>query len=153
LRYNLLLGLFLVLMPLSWAHAPVDFEQTCLKINHQRFTVQVARTPIQQQRGLQFRTRLSPHHGMVFVYPEPQIRTFWMKDCRIPLDLLFFRAGQLVDTVDHAPPCQKAAEACPLYVSRVPADTIVELNAGTRQHYGWNVGQTHLSRCLPYALQ
>ena len=57
-----------------------------------RFTVEVAATPEQQERGLMFRRSLAPDRGMIFPYDPPQQVGFWMKNTLIPLDMVFIRA-------------------------------------------------------------
>lgn len=122
------------------------FQTHCITINSESFRVEIAETPAQKQKGLQHRTSLADNAGMVFPYEHPEQLTFWMKDCKIALDLLFFRNGVLVDFVDAAPPCTDALGQCPLYTSKVPADCVVELKAGTRKKYHWGLN-TPLSGC------
>ena len=55
------------------------------------FTVEVARTPDQQGRGLMFRESLAPDAGMLFPFPQPRPASFWMKNTPTPLDILFIR--------------------------------------------------------------
>jgi len=54
-----------------------------------RFTVEVARTPEEQARGLMERQSLAPDRGMIFPYQTPQPVAFWMKNTLIPLDMVF----------------------------------------------------------------
>jgi uncharacterized membrane protein (UPF0127 family) len=58
-----------------------------------RFTVEVARTPDEQTRGLMERQSLAPDRGMVFPYEPPQAVAFWMKNTFIPLDIIFIAPG------------------------------------------------------------
>lgn len=53
------------------------------------FAVEVADTPEQQARGLMFRTELGPDEGMLFPSHPPGIRSFWMKNTPLPLDIIF----------------------------------------------------------------
>src|SRR5690606_39327706 len=53
------------------------------------FTVEVARTPQEQARGLMFRTELGPNEGMVFPRNPPDVASFWMKNTPLPLDIIF----------------------------------------------------------------
>lgn len=54
-----------------------------------RFMVEVADTPQAQEKGLMFRRDLGPDEGMIFPNDPPAIRSFWMKNTLIPLDIIF----------------------------------------------------------------
>ena len=56
-----------------------------------RFTVEVARSPEEQAKGLMHRESLAPDRGMLFPYDPPQSASFWMKNTLIPLDMIFIR--------------------------------------------------------------
>lgn len=58
-----------------------------------RFTVEVARSPEEQETGLMNRNSLAPDRGMLFPYDPPQPVGFWMKDTLIPLDIIFVAPG------------------------------------------------------------
>lgn len=57
----------------------------------QRFDVEVARTPQEQEKGLMFRKELPENSGMLFPMNPPRTASFWMKDTLIPLDVIFIR--------------------------------------------------------------
>jgi uncharacterized membrane protein (UPF0127 family) len=116
--------------PHAFAADDKPLQTMCVQIDNQRYTLEVADTPELQQKGLQHRTELKRGHGMVFTFPNAAVRTFWMKDCEIPLDIMFFNDGRMVGAADKAPPCH--AEQCTMYRSPIPANTVVELKSGTR---------------------
>ena len=66
---------------------------TTAKGARHRFTVEVARTPEEQTRGLMERQSLAPDRGMVFPYEPAQAVAFWMKNTLIPLDIIFIAPG------------------------------------------------------------
>lgn len=85
------------------------------------------------------RTAMPATHGMLFVFPDAQPRTFWMKNTLIPLDMLFFDSNRkLVAIQANAAPCH--ADPCALYPSGAPARYVLELNAGTAAKLGLHVG-------------
>jgi uncharacterized protein len=139
------------LSPFAFGMPPLKTQ--CIRIDDRTYQVEVAATPEQQQRGMQFRTRVDSKEGMIFPYEHPQTLTFWMKDCKIPLDLLYFRQGVLVHYVDSAPPCPASVEKCPVYSSPGSADTVVELKAGTRKKRHFTQGQSRLTVCMPEELK
>lgn len=99
------------------------------------FALEVARTPEQVAQGLMFRESLAPSTGMVFLFDAPEPRSFWMKNCHFALDMVFaLKNGTIVDVLEGVPPC--AADPCPSYPSRAPADTVVELTAGEAKRHG-----------------
>ena len=69
-----------------------------------RFTVDVAATPAQQQRGLMFVHSLGPSRGMIFPFNPSQEVAFWMKNCFIPLDMVFIRSDGTIVRIAYAKP-------------------------------------------------
>jgi len=103
------------------------------------FTVEIAATPAEQEHGLMDRTSMPADHGMLFVFPDSQPRTFWMKNTLIPLDMLFFDANRrLVAIQADAQPCK--ADPCRVYPSNEPARYVLELNAGAAAKLGARKG-------------
>jgi uncharacterized membrane protein (UPF0127 family) len=68
------------------------------------FTVEIAASLEQQERGLMFRRELGPDRGMIFPYEPPQAVGFWMKNTLIPLDMVFIRADGTVARIATATP-------------------------------------------------
>ena len=59
-------------------------------------TLQVARTATEREYGLMNRTRIEPHTGMIFVFTDDGPIAFWMKNTRVPLDMIFIAADGMV---------------------------------------------------------
>lgn len=51
--------------------------------------VELATTPDTRQLGLMYRDELAAGNGMLFIFPESAPQSFWMKNTKIPLDILF----------------------------------------------------------------
>ena len=67
---------------------------------------------------------------MIFVHDREEPQSYWMKNTKIPLDILYFDdARKLVAQHRDVPPCS-AGDACPSYPSHAPARYVLELNAG-----------------------
>jgi uncharacterized membrane protein (UPF0127 family) len=58
-------------------------------IGGQEIYVNLADTPIEQERGLSGKKNLGEKQGMLFVFDEPGVYPFWMKDMNFPLDIIW----------------------------------------------------------------
>ncbi|HYM02460.1 MAG TPA: DUF192 domain-containing protein [Stellaceae bacterium] len=102
----------------------------------QRFTVELAISPEQQEQGLMFRRTLAADAGMLFEFPDDHPATFWMKNTLIPLDMLFItRDGKVADIHERAVPLSEA-----IIESKVPVRAVLELNGGTVSRLGIRAG-------------
>lgn len=105
----------------------------------ERFTVDLAETTDEQAMGLMFREEMADDHGMLFIFPVEAMRSFWMKNTRIPLDIFYFDADlALVSVAENARPCK--TRRCPTYPSKRPAKYVLELNAGKSAELGVQPG-------------
>ena len=108
------------------------------------FTVEIARTPAQMERGLMFRDRLAPDRGMLFLYEEERPVSFWMKNTLIPLDLIFAdSSGRILQIAERAVPLSTA-----LISSEQPVRAVLEVNGGTAARLGIAVGDRLLHPAL-----
>lgn len=90
-------------------------------------------------RGLMFRKHLPWNAGMLFAYDNEEIRRFWMKNTLIPLDMIFVdSSSKIIDIKENVPPCKQ--EECPTYLSKEPAQYVLEVNAGFVQEKGVKIG-------------
>ncbi len=99
-----------------------------VKLKGKTYSVEVADDPREQQLGLMFRESMPEDHGMLFVFAGETRRSFWMKNTRIPLDIIYFDADLKLVSVANAKPCK--TPQCPSYPSDGPAMYVLELNAG-----------------------
>lgn len=106
------------------------------------FTIEIADSDAERERGLMFRDHMAADAGMLFLFEDEQPRSFWMKNCRIGLDILYFDAAwKLVGQSLSVPPCSMG-DRCPSYPSGAPARYVLELNAGTAQAMGVQLGDS-----------
>ncbi|MDA9878710.1 DUF192 domain-containing protein [Flavobacteriaceae bacterium] len=90
------------------------------------FDIEIAETPYEQQTGLMYRNSLSQKNGMLFIFESSEIRSFYMKNTQIPLDLIFINDQfEIVSIYPNAKPYGQSA-----ITSKIAAQYILEINAG-----------------------
>ncbi len=99
-----------------------------LYIGSQKFTVEVADTNEKWALGLMFREVIPDDYGMLFVSNFEDYRSFWMKNCKVHLDIIFLdRNKQVINIHANVPPCQN--DPCPAYESKRSAQYVLELRS------------------------
>ena len=123
--------MILLLLACAATHAPT----LTLQVGSTPLRVEVADDPAERARGLMYRDALGRDEGMVFVYPDEQERSFWMKDTRIPLSIAFLDAGgRIVHLADMKP---FDLDGTP---SGAPAMYAIEVNHGWFAAHGVTTG-------------
>ena len=103
-----------------------------------RFRIEIADDGAERSRGLMFRDFLDPETGMLFLYPDVQIASFWMKNTFIPLDMLFIaNDGTIVQIAPNAVP-----HSLEPVRSDLPVRAVFEINGGQAKAMGIEPGDT-----------
>lgn len=97
-----------------------------ITINNIDFDCKVVSTPKKIRMGMMGKT-FDGFDGMLFVMPEDTLQSFWMKNCIIPLDIVFISDNEIQDISPNCPPCQD--DYCPSYQGY--GGFVLELPAGT----------------------
>lgn len=109
--------------------------EPAVSIRGERFSIEIAADDRTRALGLMYRKAMEENHGMLFLFTDQRPRSFWMKNTRIPLDILYFdEQFKLVSMQLDVPPCRQTR--CPSYPSGLPARYVLELNAGTAADLG-----------------
>ncbi|MBP6368841.1 MAG: DUF192 domain-containing protein [Burkholderiales bacterium] len=83
---------------------PQSLPITTIKVGPHPVAAEVAATPDQRTIGLMYRFSLPADHGMLFVFPEPQPLSFWMRNTYIPLSIAYIDVeGRILNVVEMAP--------------------------------------------------
>jgi uncharacterized membrane protein (UPF0127 family) len=100
------------------------------------FTIEIADTPYERETGLMYRKSLRESHGMLFVFDQEQILSFYMKNTPLSLDLLFLNGElEIIHIYKNARPNDPNA-----INSKFPARYVLELAAGTSDKYQIQTG-------------
>lgn len=99
----------------------------------QKLDIEFAETSYEQQTGLMYRKSMEANQGMLFIYSEEAMHSFYMKNTHIPLDLIFFgKDSTIVSFQENAKPLDETS-----LPSKVPSQFILEVNAGKVKQ--WNL--------------
>lgn len=137
-QWLVLLGLLLGLLLSGCATGQAQWVELAGK----RYAVEIADTDEERAQGLMFRDELPAGRGMLFIHDRQEPLAYWMKNTRIPLDILYFdEQRRLVSQQRDVPPCA-LGDRCPPYPSNAPARYVLELNAGEAAALGLKDGET-----------
>jgi len=130
----------------SLSHPPTNRDWTKIDlvkiITPQKSIIkaEVADTPAERSQGLMFRTQMAPDHGMLFIFRELDYWNFWMKNTKMPLDIIWLDVDwNVVHIESHVPICTKTDDSCPRYRTMKEALYVLELGAGMTERYKINL--------------
>jgi uncharacterized membrane protein (UPF0127 family) len=106
--------------------------------------VELATDEAERQMGLMYRDKLAEHQGMLFVFDDETIRSFWMKNTVLALDMIFVNGKNEIVTIHKSTSPYSEAS----YSSTKPAKYVVEVNAGFTDKYKISVGDRIVWRAL-----
>jgi uncharacterized membrane protein (UPF0127 family) len=106
-----------------------------MTIGSKTYTLEIAAKTADRNRGLMYRDSMPADHGMIFAFAEPEEQSFWMKNTRIPLDILFLDPGGKIVSIQRMEPYVERGTK-----SKGAAQFAVELNGGEAKTTGVKEG-------------
>jgi uncharacterized membrane protein (UPF0127 family) len=110
-----------------------------------RVNLEVVATPAKIQRGLMHRRHLAPDRGMLFVFSSERVRSFWMKNTLISLDMLFVKEDMTIAGIER--------NTVPLSLESrsigIPTRYVIEVNGGWTEKHGIEAGSRITLENLP----
>lgn len=102
-------------------------------------SVEVAADDDRRAEGLMYRDRLHPATGMLFLFPSEAPISFWMKNTRIPLDMIFLDSNRRIVGIERdVPPCR--FDPCPSYGPEAMSRYVLEVAGGVAAQHGLKPG-------------
>ena len=95
-------------------------------LNNHQFFGKVAKTKKDIRNGMMFKTFNTPHNAMIFMMDNGK-HCFWMKNCIIPLDIVFIKNKKVVKIHSNCQPC--VSLKCDSYCGH--GDMVIEFEGGT----------------------
>jgi len=103
--------------------------------NGSSVAAELAVTDEERQQGLMFREKIADDQGMLFIFDDEEVHSFWMKNMSFSIDILWLdKQRRIVHLESRVPPC--AADPCPSYTPDRPASFVLELQSGAAEKHG-----------------
>ncbi|MAG29212.1 hypothetical protein CL632_03685 [bacterium] len=134
-----------IVLSLVWSIALINQpsntmpSRTNVKVGDAVVIADIADTVLSRTKGLSNVAILPDASGMLFVFKDKDIRSFWMKDMLISLDVLWIADGVVVGMQENIP-YKSDDESVVRFKSEAPADMVLEVNAGWIAKNGIKIG-------------
>ena len=105
-----------------------------------RLDVEISDNDYERETGLMYRKNLEETQAMIFVFPDEQPRSFYMKNTHIPLDIIYFSSDSTIVSIQkNAQPRNEAG-----LPSEGPAQFVLEVKAGLSDQWSLEKGDKFL---------
>ncbi|MEK7092398.1 MAG: DUF192 domain-containing protein [Patescibacteria group bacterium] len=111
-------------------------------VNKQTFKLYLASDAKTTETGLSGRPNMPTDYGMLFEFEKAGYHTFWMKNMKFPIDILFIKENKIIGIFENVQPPTTAGDTLLLYKPEEPADKVLEINAGLSKKYNIKMGDT-----------
>lgn len=103
-----------------------------------KLDIEIAETDYETQTGLMYRKGMEQNQGMLFVFPDEAVHSFYMKNTEFPLDILYIDEDfKIANMQENAAPLNEGSLS-----SEVPVQYVLEVNAGYAERQGVTVGDS-----------
>ena len=124
---------------------PIGHEtnQSTVTIGTAVYKVKIADDNITRGKGLSGQINLPDDHGMLFIFDNPAIQTFWMKDMLFPIDIVWISDTCLVAGITPNIPIpleSTAINELPRYQSGSPVKYVLEIAQGQAKVWDIKIG-------------
>lgn len=98
--------------------------------------IEIAETDYETQTGLMYRKGMEDDQGMLFIFPDEAMHSFYMKNTQFPLDLIFIKGDSTIASIqENTKPFDEEGLS-----SKVPVQFVLEINAGLSAEWELEVG-------------
>ncbi len=115
-------------------------KSTKVLVNGKTVNVMVARTDGEKQIGLSGKDEIAENQGMLFIFDKPNYYSFWMKEMKFPIDIIYINGGKVTTIVKNAKPPSSANAELTIYHPAQQSDKVLELNAGSADKFSIKTG-------------
>lgn len=130
----------LIILFILIINLPLNKSAASVTINKKTFSIDIAKTDSEQEKGLAIYNNLPLNKGMIFIFKNADYHAFWMKDMKFPIDIIYINKNIIVDVFKNAPFPKSENETLPIIKPSKKADAVLEINAGLCDKYNFKTG-------------
>lgn len=108
-------------------------------LGNKTFNVFVAKSDSEKQIGLSSKNKISENQGMLFLFDKPDYYSFWMKDMKFPIDIIYIQNNKVTTVISDVNP-PKNSTSLLIYKPKKKSDMVIEINAGLANKYNIREG-------------
>jgi uncharacterized membrane protein (UPF0127 family) len=137
----LIVGLLILVTAIAFLDYNYQNKKTPqVTINNHIFNLAIAKTDTEKEIGLSKYKNIPQNFGMLFPFGKPDYYSFWMKNMKFPIDIIFIRNNKIVTIFKNASPPKSNNELLPIYRNQNLSDTVLEINTGFSDKYNFKTG-------------
>lgn len=134
---------FIVLVGLLSQGKLIKEKSKSIKIDTTEINIEVAKSNEEKSKGLSNRISLDENSGMIFVFSKNSKPVFWMKDTKIPLDIIWINDNKIIGIDKNVQPEPNVVDSkLKKYQSPFEVDYVLEVNAGFSDKNNIKLDQT-----------
>jgi uncharacterized membrane protein (UPF0127 family) len=115
-------------------------KSTQILVKGQNFNVELAQTSQEKQIGLSNTNSIAENEGMLFLFDEADYYSFWMRDMKFPIDIIFINGNKVTTIISNALPPSKTNGSLTTFQPKIKSDKVLEVNAGIAKKYNIQEG-------------
>ena len=122
------------------SHNGTDYLRARISIKGVELSAEIPTTQELMGKGLAVKNELKENESMLFVFDKPEKHSFWMKDMKFPIDIIWIHSdGKIVHIEENLEPCPLVI-ICPSYTPNADSQYVLETVAGFTQRHNISLG-------------
>lgn len=109
-------------------------------ISNKYFDAEIAKTDSQKEIGLSKYSDIRNNFAMVFIFEKPDYYSFWMKEMKFSIDIIYVRDGKIIGIFKNVPYPKSNTQKLSQYRPNQIADTVIEIKASLSDKYNFKKG-------------
>ncbi len=109
-------------------------------INNHKFVLLIAKSAKEKEIGLSEKTALPQDTGMLFPFEKADYYSFWMKNMKISIDIIYINKNKIVAIYENLKPPATNQENIPIFKPEEVSNAVLEINAGLSKKYNFKKG-------------